>query len=78
MEEGEKEVEITAWSVLGKDTEGTRSREEIQGVLALCAGYSWNISKQQILCFIPTDETNSLNVTDSLNVSVFAPARCYL
>lgn len=33
-------MEITAWSTLGKDTEGTRSRGEIQVVLALSAAYS--------------------------------------
>lgn len=66
---GGKRSENTVWSALGKGTKGTRSRGEIKGVLALSAAYSWSISKQQILCFIPTD---------SLNVSVFAPTRCYL
>lgn len=37
---GREEVEITAWSMLGEDTKGTRSRGEIQVVLGLSAAYS--------------------------------------
>lgn len=65
-ERGKKEVEIENWSGFGMGTKGQRSREEIQGMLALSATYSGSISKQQSLCFI---------LTDSLNFSISAPAR---
>lgn len=67
-EGGKKEVGIADRIEVGEHTKGTRDGE-IQAVLALSAACSWSISKQQSLCFI---------FTDSVNVSVSAPARWYL